>query len=161
MMKHAGSNENIASGPTANPQPFRLGDPPRPSSPTRSGFPIANHPDVAGSQKKRTTSDSFSGSDEIPFDSPAGRADGNRRPANIDRDIDEELPVPPHFRARLKARGNQAKAQRPESQAAIQVRRHVFRMLEKNGRRYYDVRGDAVSHLAKPYDLRLIVQCSL
>ena len=43
----------------------------------------------------------------------------------------------------------EAKKQNQQSQEAAQWRRHVFRLVEKDGHRYYDIRGDAVSYSGK------------
>ncbi len=121
------SDENMTLGPTANPEPFRLGLPLRPSSPPHS----SNRPaDVASSQRERTTANATAPRDTqsspVAHDSPSGDADDSEtlRDDN-DEYLDSPLPTPRRIRARF----------RTPKPPAQEWEKHVFRLLEMGGRR--------------------------
>jgi hypothetical protein len=134
------------SDPATTPEHFRLGLPLRPNSPPHSSSRPANQPDVLNSQQERTTTET-TGSHEnrdsqsprtpppVRHDPPSDDADDTEPPRDSEDEYeDSPLPTPRRLRAQFK---------RPEIPAYW--RRHVFRLVERGGHRYYDVRDDAVS----------------
>jgi hypothetical protein len=149
MIEEVHSDENNTLGPTANPEPFLLGLPLRPISPPHSSNRPANQPAVVNSQQERTTAGSID-SDEtldapsssrlspVPHIPPADDSEDTDNPDDSDDEYeDSPLPTPRRLRTMFK------RPRKPAQESTQQI--HVFRLVERGGRRYYDVRGDAVS----------------
>jgi hypothetical protein len=156
------SNDNDTLDPTVNSDPFRLGLRLRPISPPHSSDRPANQPNVTSSQQECTTTaphenrntQSSSHSSPARNNPSLGDADDSEPPHDSDDEYgDSPLPTPRRLRTKFKR-------PRIPAQASISWQRHVFRLVERNGRRYYDVRHDAVSSSDNAEDLGLIVQYS-
>jgi len=144
------SNENGTLGSAANSGPFRLGLLHRPTSPPQFFNSPGNEPNVSSSQQESTTANktvpdenrnTLSSSHPHPVhdDAPLGDADDSDPPHDSDNESDDfHLPTPRRLRAMFKR-------PRIPTQESTHWQRHVFRLVERNGQRYYDVRRDAVS----------------
>jgi len=160
-MADATSNENNTLGPVANPERFRLGALLRPSSPTGNPHHSPTRPNILSTQQQRTTAQEAASEDNGNAGSsthpsknlhnpPSEHADDNELPDDEEDDSDDEvLPMPARLRARFKSKRKEAEKQSQKSQEVTLWPRHVFRLEERDGHRYYDVRGDAVSYSGK------------
>jgi hypothetical protein len=150
MIEDVHSDENNILGPPTNPEPFRLGLPLRPTSPTHSATRPPDQPVVVSPQQERTTSEATVSPENpdirssrrpspVPQHPPSEDADDTDPPADTDDEL-EDIPLPRPLRLQNNFRRPKAPAQEP-----VNWKRHEFRLVEMNRRRYYDVRGDAVS----------------
>jgi hypothetical protein len=143
MIEEVHSDENGTLARIMTAARFLLGLPIPPPNPPQ--FP--NRPNVPGSQQERTTTattpphenretPSPSRPPRVPLDPLSDDSDTLVHDDDSDDDYDDSpLPTPSRLRDRLR---------RPRNEYT-HWRRHVFRLVQMGGHRYYDVRGDAVS----------------
>jgi hypothetical protein len=122
IISNASSNENNTLDPATNPEPFRLGPPLHPSSPTGAPHHILNCLNVLSSQQQRTTAQEAAsenngdaGSSTCPsqilHNPPSEYTDGNELPNNEDDSDDDVLPMPARLKAKFKSMRKEAKKQ--------------------------------------------------
>lgn len=144
--------------PTMSDTPFRLGLPIRRNSPPLSFNGLAHRPNVFDSQSERITagtSTAYENRDaelpSIPYDP---QRDDSKVTVTAHKSEDEEIEILP-IMTRRRARAVEV-PNRP-AQTPTLWPKHMFRLVEKCGHRYYDVRGDAVGSTPHKNDLKLSV----
>jgi len=162
-MADVSSNENNTLGPVTNTERFRLGALLRPSSPTGTPHHSPTRPNVLSTQQHHTTAqeavsenngnaESSTHPSQNLHNPPSERADDNKLPHDDDEEDDsddEVLHMPATLGAKFKSKRKEAEKRSKKSQEVTLWPRHVFRLVERDGHRYYDVRGDAVSYSGK------------
>jgi hypothetical protein len=157
MIEDIHSDENNALDPALSREPFRLGLPLRPSSPPEPTSHSVNRSAVSSPSTSWVTAiddrddTSFGLASPVPASPPPNDADDSDGQDDGD-DESEDPPLPTPQRLRL--------VHKQPQQPAPALERYVFQLVERHGRWYYDVRGDAVSSSGHAQDPRLIVQRS-
>jgi hypothetical protein len=146
MIEEVHSDENGTLGHTANVEHFCLGLPICLTSPPQ----FSNQPTIPSSQQEHTMTATIPPHENqetlspshppcILLDPPSDDSNNLMPDGDSNNEYEDSLlPTPHRLREQFRRPSNR-------SNESTHWQRHVFRLVERDGCKYYDVRGDAVS----------------